>query len=159
MKVSINWEGGMKFAGAGPSGHQVEMDADPQVGGEDCAIRPMEMIALGLIGCQAMDILSILQKKRENITRFEVNFDGPRSPDFPKVFTRATITFVVAGRNVNETAVTRAIELAATKYCPAQAMLEQAFPIELNYEIFEDEGGGDRHLVRQGVWLNPGMTG
>ena len=154
MKASINWEGGMKFVGAGPSGHSIEMDADPEVGGEDCAVRPMEMIALGLIGCQAMDVISVLRKKRQDVTRFEVKFDGPRSPDFPKVFTRAAITFVVTGRHVDEAAVVRSIELAATKYCPAQAMLEQAFPMDLLYEIFEDEGGGDFRLVHQGVWQN-----
>jgi putative redox protein len=152
MKASINWEGRMKFVGAGPSGHPIQMDADAEVGGEDCAVRPMEMIALGLIGCQAMDVIAVLQKKRQDVTKFEVKFDGPRSAEFPKVFTRATITFVVTGKLVDESAVMRSIELAATKYCPAQAMLEQAFPMELHYEIYEDEGGGDKRLVYQGVW-------
>ncbi len=154
MKASVNWGSRMKFVGAGPSGHPIQMDADEDVGGEDCAVRPMEMIALGLIGCQAMDVISVLQKKRQDVTKFEVKFDGPRSPEFPKVFTRAAITFVVTGKHVDEVAVLRSIELAATKYCPAQAMLEQAFPMDLHYEIYEDEDNGGAQLIHQGVWQN-----
>lgn len=157
MKANVNWEEGLKFTGTGYSGIAVRMDADMSVGGNNEGLRPMEMIALGLIGCQAMDVLSILQKKRQDVSRFEVRFDGPRSHEYPKVFTSALVTFVISGRNVDEAAVVRCIELAATKYCPAHAMLEQAFPIELQYEIFEDEGGGDKRLVRQGTWRNTTM--
>ena len=70
------------------------------------------------------------------------------------MFTKAAITFVVTGKHVDENAVLRSIELAATKYCPAHAMLEQSFPMDLLYEIYEDEGGGDKRLVYQGVWQN-----
>jgi len=154
MKATINWEGGMKFTGSPDSGFVIPMDTDSSVGGGEGGVRPMEMIALGLIGCQGMDVISVLQKKRQDITRFEVRFNGPRSPEYPKVFTSAVVTFVVTGRHVDEAAVLRSIELAATKYCPAQAMLEQAFPIELQYEIYEDEGRGDKRLVYQGVWQN-----
>jgi putative redox protein len=154
MRASVDWQGKMTFVGSSASGFPVRMDADPEVGGEDNGIRPMELMALGLIGCQAMDVLSILKKKRQEVSKFEVRFDGPRSPEYPKVFTRAVITFVVTGRGVEETAVLRSLELAATKYCPAHAMLEQAFPMDLQYEIYEDEGGGDSRLVYKGVWQN-----
>lgn len=157
MKAAVNWQEGMKFVGTGPSGFPIQMDAESSLGGSDSGVRPMEMIALGLIGCQAMDVISILQKKREQITKFEVRFDGPRSPEYPKVFIRAEITFVVTGKQVSEDAVLRSIELAATKYCPASAMLEQAFPMDLQYEIYEDEDGGNARLIYQGVWQN--MTG
>ncbi|HUG33903.1 MAG TPA: OsmC family protein [Anaerolineales bacterium] len=154
MKASVNWQNGLKFIGMGPSGHPIHVDADSSMGGNDGGLRPMEMIALGLIGCQAMDVLSVMQKKRQDVTGIEVRFDGPRSPEHPKVFTKALITFVVMGKHVDENAVLRSIELAATKYCPAQAMLEQAFPMDLHYEIYEDEGGGDKRLVYEGVWQN-----
>ena len=154
MKATVNWEGGMKFIGTGPSGFPIQMDAESSLGGNDSGVRPMELVALGLIGCQAMDVISILQKKREKVSNFEVRFDGPRSPEFPKVFTRAVITFVVTGKDVGEDAVLRSIELSATKYCPAQAMLEQAFPMDLHYEIYEDDGRGSQRLTYQGVWQN-----
>jgi uncharacterized OsmC-like protein len=70
------------------------------------------------------------------------------------VFTRAVITFVVAGRSIEEEAVLRSIELSATKYCPVHAMLEQAFPIDMHYEIYEDHDNGEKQLIYQGVFQN-----
>jgi len=154
MKATVNWQGGMKFNGMGDSGFAILMDASPSEGGDDRGIRPMEMVALGLISCQAMDVISILLKKRQEVTNFEVKFNGPRSADYPKVFTSAVITFVLTGKNIDESAVIRSIELTATKYCPAQAMLEQAFPMDLHYEIYEDEDDGNKRLTYQGVWQN-----
>lgn len=154
MKATVNWQGGMKFNGMGDSGFAVLMDAGSSEGGNDSGVRPMEMVAIGLIGCQAMDVISILQKKRQEVTNFEVKFNGPRSPAYPKVFTSALITFVVTGKNIDEAAVIRSIELTAMKYCPAQAMLEQAFPMDLHYEIYEDGGDENTQLTYQGVWQN-----
>ena len=152
MKLSVNWHGNMIFSGTPPSGFPIQMDADSNFGGSNAGIRPMEMIALGLAGCTAMDVLSILQKKRQHVTQFEVKVDALRSPEYPKVFTRAVITYIVAGKDVDEAAVLRSIELTATKYCPAQIMLEQTFPMDLHYEIYEDEGDGNKRLTYQGIW-------
>jgi len=152
MKTSVNWQGNMIFTGTSPSGFPVQIDADSSLGGSNTGIRPMEMIALGLASCTAMDVISILKKKRQDVTQFEVQVDAPRSSEYPKVFTRAVITYVVVGRNINEDAVLRSIELTATKYCPAQIMLEQAFPMDLHYEIYEDEGDGNKRLTYQGAW-------
>ena len=131
MKVTVNWKENMQFVGVPDSGFPVEIDSDASYGGTNSGVRPMELIALGLAGCTAMDVLSILQKKRQQVTAFEVRVNAPRSHEYPKVFTNALITYVVTGRNIKEAAVLRSIELAATKYCPAQFMLAQAFPMEL----------------------------
>ena len=152
MKVSVNWQGNMIFTGTSPSGFPVQLDSDSNFGGSNAGIRPMEMIAFGLAGCTAMDVLSILKKKRQDVTHFELRIDAPRSPEYPKVFTSAVITYVITGRNVDETAVLRAIELTVTKYCPAQIMLQQAFPMDLHYEIYEDGSNGNRQLTHQGIW-------
>jgi putative redox protein len=112
----------------------------------------MEMVALGLASCTGMDVISILRKKRQQITQFEVRVNAPRSADHPKVFTSARITYAVTGTNVEVTAVLRSIELSMTKYCPVQVMLSQAFPMELYYEIYENEPDGMRRLVSQGIW-------
>ena len=152
MKVSVNWQSNMSFTGIVPSGYSVQMDADSSYGGTNNGVRPMEMIALGLAGCAAMDVLSILRKKRQDVTQFEVKVDAPRSPEYPKVFTSAVLTYLITGKDIDEAAVLRSIELAATKYCPAQFMLEQAFPMDLHYEIYEDEGGGNKRMIHQGAW-------
>jgi len=152
MRATVNWQSGMTFIGKSASGFPVQMDADSLQGGTDNGVRPMEMIALGLAGCAAMDILSIMRKKRQDVTEFEVKVDAPRSSEYPKVFTSAVITYVITGRNIDESAVLRSIELTATKYCPAQIMLAQAFPMDLQYEIYEDEGDANHRLTVQGIW-------
>jgi putative redox protein len=152
MKVAVQWQDHMTFIGRPDSGFAVQMDADAAFGGTNKGVRPMEMIALGLAGCTAMDVISILQKKRQQLTGFEVRVNAPRSAEHPKVFTNALITYIVTGKNVDESALLRSIELAATKYCPAQFMLVQVFPMELHYEIYEEEEDGTRRLTFQGVW-------
>jgi putative redox protein len=152
MKVTVNWKGDMTFAGESPSGFPIQMDSDSNFGGTNSGPRPMEMIALGLAGCTAMDVISILKKKRQELTQFDVKMDAPRSHEYPKVFMSAVITYIVSGKNISEDAVLRAIELTAGKYCPAQIMLSQAFPIDLHYEIYEDVGDGIQSLTHQGVW-------
>ena len=152
MKATFQWKEDMTFIGVPDSGFPVQMDADAYFGGTNQGVRPMEMVTLGLAGCTGMDVLSILRKKRQQITEFEVKVNAPRSPEYPKVFTSARITYIVTGKNVEETAVLRSIELSITKYCPVQFMLAQVFPMEMHYEIYEDEGAGSRRLTFQGIW-------
>ena len=152
MKVHVNWKGDMTFAGETPSGFPIQMDSDSDFGGTKSGPRPMEMIGYGLASCTAMDVISILKKKRQDITNFDVKMNAPRSHEYPKVFTSAEITYIVSGKNISEAAVLRAIELTAMKYCPAQIMFAQIFPIELHYEIYEDDGDGNQTLTHQGIW-------
>jgi putative redox protein len=152
MKAIVNWNGGMVFTGAADSGFPVRMDTTDVGGGTDSGVRPMELIALALAGCTAMDVISILQKKRQNVTKFEINVDAPRSADHPKVFTRARLTYKFTGTDIEEAAVLRAIELSATKYCPVHAMLEQVFHIDILYEIYDDDGNGTPRLSSSGAW-------
>ena len=151
MEVFLNWKGGMSFEGAGDSGHLQKMDSDTSVGGEDSAARPMEFIALGLAGCTGMDVISILQKKKQPVTHFQVQIHAQRANEHPKVITGAVIEYLVTGRNVDEAALLRAIELSAEKYCPAQAMLSKAFPMQLVYKIFDEDG---KTLVKQGEYIS-----
>jgi putative redox protein len=152
MKAKVSWRGNMAFAGQTASGFPVLLDADSAVGGTNLGARPMEMIALGLAGCTAMDVIAILKKKCREVTQFEVRVDAPRAEEHPRVFTSAVITYIVSGRDIDETSVLRAIELTSKKYCPAQAMLGQVFPIDLQYEIYEDDGDGHQRLTHQGTW-------
>jgi putative redox protein len=137
MDAKVTWKGRMTFEGAADSGFTVGLGADPSVGGDNDGLRPMELVAIGLAGCTAMDVISILQKKRQDITGFETQIHTERADEHPKVFTHVTIKYIVEGRGVDPAAVERAIELSATKYCPAQAMLEKAVEIEHTYQIDE----------------------
>jgi len=152
MKATVQWKENMTFIGTPDSGFAVQMDADASFGGTNQGIRPMEMVALALASCTGMDVISILRKKRQQVTHFEVRVNAPRSAEHPKVFTHAQLTYLVTGTNVGEAAVLRAIELSMTKYCPVQVMLSQTFPMELHYEIYEDEQDARPRLVSQGIW-------
>ena len=148
MDLTLNWRGRLAFEGAADSGYIQKLDADGSVGGENSAARPMEYIALGLAGCTAMDVISILQKKRQSVTSFQVRLHAERASEQPKVFTKAVIEYIIIGNKVNEAAVLRAIELSVENYCPVYAMLSKAFPIELHYRIIDDSS----NLIKVGTY-------
>ncbi len=138
MRASVNWEQRMTFTGTADSGFEVALGASPRVGGDDDGFRPLELMLISLAGCAAMDVISILQKKRQDITGFNVSADAETSREHPRVFTSITVHYNVRGRNVDPKAVERAIELSETRYCPAQAMLAKSVPIEHTYTIEEE---------------------
>jgi putative redox protein len=138
MQASVVWSKGMTFTGTADSGFSVQLGTDPSVGGDDDGFRPMELMAISLAGCTAMDVISILRKKRVDVTGFEVRVNAGRAGEHPKVITDFAIHYIVRGRQIDPTAVERAMELSRTKYCPAQAMLAQVAPITLSYEIVEE---------------------
>ena len=138
MDAALKWQGGMKFIATADSNHNVILDSDPSVGGTDLGSRPMELILEGLAGCTAMDVISIMRKKRQNVTGFEVTAHADRAEQHPKVFTAIEINYIFRGKNIDPKAVERAIELSEQIYCPAQAMLAQIAPIKLSYKIIEE---------------------
>ncbi|PWH18781.1 MAG: osmotically inducible protein OsmC [Anaerolineae bacterium] len=156
MQVEVTWKGRLSFDGKAESGFTVPLGSSADVGGDDDGFRPMELMALSLAACTAMDVISILSKKRQAVSDFRVTVKTERASEHPKVFTQATIEYHVSGKDVQEEAVRRAIELSATRYCPAQAMLRQVFPIDLLYFIYEEEDGSTR-LVTQGRY-QPELT-
>jgi putative redox protein len=135
MDAKVIWDDRMTFVGSAETGFELPLGADPSVGGDNDGFRPMELIAIGLAGCTAMDVISILKKKRQDIRSFEVRVHADTAEEHPKVFTRARIHYLVSGKDVDEAAVARAVELSETKYCPAQAMFREVMPIELSWEI------------------------
>ena len=157
MQAKVNWQENMVFTGTSDAGFNIQLDAKKDVGGEGKGILPMELMALSLAGCTAMDVISILRKKRQDVTDFEVRVDADRAETHPKVFTGATVEYLVTGHSVDEKAVLRAIELTAESYCPAQAMLGQIFPIDLRYQIFEEENG-EKKLVKEGVYVQEKLS-
>lgn len=159
MNAEVSWKSGMTFTGTAGTGFQVPLGAEPAVGGANDGFRPMELMAVSLAGCTAMDVISILQKKRQDVTAFEVKVKAERAQEHPKVFTRAVIQYDVTGHSVQEAAVRRSIELSAERYCPAQGMLAQVMPIELDYVIYEGDSKDQRQEVTRGRWNRPDSPG
>lgn len=138
MEAKVIWDQRLTFTGTADTGFEVPLGAKPEVGGDDDGFRPMELIAIGIAGCTAMDVISIMQKKRQEVTEFEVRVHAERASEHPTVFTDIEIEYLVRGVDIQEEALRRSIELSETKYCPAQAMFNQIIPIRTSYQILED---------------------
>ncbi|MCU0507489.1 MAG: OsmC family protein [Anaerolineae bacterium] len=118
--AELSWKGGMTFEGLAASGHAVTMDSTADVGGNDSAARPMEVLLFGVMGCTAMDVVSILRKKREPLEDFKILATFERSPEHPKKYTRIHLEYVAYG-DVNIKSLERAVELSESTYCGAIA--------------------------------------
>jgi putative redox protein len=153
MDAKVVWQGRLSFTGSADTGFTLPLGTTPESGGDNDGFQPMELLAIGLAGCTAMDVVSILQKKRQVVTAFDVQVHAKRAGEHPKVITQATIEYTVNGHNIEEVAVVRSIELSATRYCPAQAMFSKIFPIQMEYAIYEDLGEGQRKLVKRGSYI------
>ena len=94
MDAKVVWKGRMSFVGSAESGFSVPLGTDPGVGGDNDGLRPMELIAIGLAGCTAMDVISILQKKRQDVVSFETRVHAQRASEHPKVFTHVQVEYV-----------------------------------------------------------------
>ena len=126
MQATVKWVDGVMFLGESGSGHSVVMDGPPDLGGRNLGPRPMEMLLLGVGGCSSFDVMSMLQKSRQQVVDCRVEIEAERADAVPAVFTRIHMHFVVTGVALKEKQVQRAVELSAEKYCSASIMLGAA---------------------------------
>lgn len=126
------------FLGESGSGHSVVMDGPESAGGRNMGIRPMEMLLIGVGGCSSFDVMSILQKSRQQIVDCRAELTAERADAVPAVFTAINIHFVVSGYQLKEAQVKRAVELSAEKYCSASIMMTAAnVAVTHSYEIID----------------------
>src|SRR6187399_2610181 len=123
--AKISWVDGALFVAESGSGHTLTMDGAPDVGGRNLASRPMEVLLMGMGGCTAIDVVSMLKKQRQDITGVEVAMTAERAADFPKVYVDVRLTYTVRGRKLNKALVERAVSLSDEKYCSATAMFKK----------------------------------
>lgn len=135
MKARIKWVEGVKFLGETASGHALLMDGPVESGGQNMGPRPMEMLLLGMGGCTAFDVVTMLKKSRQQIDDCVVELTAERADEVPKVFTRIHAHFIVSGKDLKENQVKRAVSLSAEKYCSASIMLGQMAEISHDYEV------------------------
>lgn len=134
---------GMAFAGTTDSQHRIILDAAPSVGGTNRGPRPMELLLLGLGGCTGIDVISILRKQRQDVTGYQIQLRAERSEETPHVFTTIVVEHVIHGRQLNVASIHRAIELSATRYCSAAAMLGAVARITDRFRVIDDETGAE----------------
>jgi putative redox protein len=137
MTAQATLEMGMRFDAESGSGHHVTLDAAEHGGGQNAGFRPMELLLVGLAGCTGMDVISILRKKREPVTGYEVHVRGVRAEEHPMVFVEITVEHEVFGHHIQPEAVARAIELSEERYCGAGAMLGKVAHLTHTYRIVE----------------------
>ena len=120
LKASVAWQENKAFMGVSPSGHNVQMD-----GGKEKGASPMELILLGLGGCASYDVVSILQKSRQEVQDVRCELTAQRAETIPAVYTDIHLNFIVTGKDIKDKQVEKAVNLSAEKYCSASRMLAQ----------------------------------
>lgn len=135
MQARIKWVQDATFLGESGSGHAVVMDGPPEHGGRNLGVRPMEMLLLGMGGCTAFDVVSILKKSRQPIIDCVAEIQAERAAQDPKVYTSIHVHFIVTGQDLDEKRVARAVKLSAEKYCSASIMLGKTATITHDFEI------------------------
>ena len=136
--AKVRLVGGMQFAGKADSGHEVVMDAPASVGGEDKGSRPIELLLISFGGCSGMDVISILRKKKQDVTDLEINVQGEQASDYPHKYTSIHIEYLIKGRDISEEAVKRSIELSLDKFCAVGATLGAGAEITHSYSIINE---------------------
>lgn len=134
-KAIITYAGEDLFVAVTPSGHAQTLDTDSE---RSTAASPMELLLIALGGCTAVDVISILKKKRERVRDYRVEVRGERRAEHPRAFTRLEVRHIVRGHGISEKSVAQAIELSESKYCSVAATLRPTAEIVSSYEIIED---------------------
>jgi putative redox protein len=130
----VTWVEDTRFVGQASSGHAVVVDGSA----EKLAPSPMELVPIGMAGCTAYDVLSILRKKRQEVTGLEVVARADRADHPPCVYTSIQVEYVVRGRRIGAKAVEDAIRLSEEKYCSASIMLGKTASISTGFRIEEE---------------------
>ena len=131
--AKVSWVDGALFVAEGGSGHTITMDGADDIGGRNLASRPMEVMLMGMGGCTAIDVVSMLRKQRQDIEAVEVALVAERADDHPKVFTEVKLVYTVRGRKLSRPLIERAVSLSDEKYCSATAMFKKT--AQVTHEI------------------------
>jgi putative redox protein len=124
MGTKVKLDRNMRIIGTDDRGHETIFDALPNVGGEDTATKPMQVLLLSMAACTAMDVISILRKKRKTVEDFWVDIESEIATEHPKVFKRVKLYYNLKSSDAEEKDLLRSIELSQDKYCAASAMFK-----------------------------------
>ncbi len=134
MQATVKWLDGVSFVGQSGSGHSVVMDGPVEKGGQNLGVRPMEMVLMGLGGCASFDVVSILQKQRQQVQSCQVVINAQRADATPSVFTQIELVFQLKGTDLDANKVNKAIALAVDKYCSVSDMLRFG-KVEITHQV------------------------
>ena len=148
-KVHVRWAGKRQFVGWDAAGHGVVMDAPPASKGEATGPRPVELLLYALGGCTAMDVVSVLEKKRLDVRGVEIAIEGVQfEDDYPHYYETIDLHYTVTGVGIPESAVARAIELSETKYCSVKGTFGPQVAVRTTFSVVAPAEPGP--VVEQG---------
>jgi putative redox protein len=141
--VRVRWAGNRQFVGWDGAGHGVVMDALPAYSGEGTGTRPLELFLCALAACTAMDVVSVMEKKREDLRDLEIEVTATqREDEFPKIYTQIELRYIAYGFGLKRSALDRAVELSEEKYCTVRGMLGPQVTIHASAEVRESRAAG-----------------
>lgn len=141
-KATVQYAGDEFFIGTPPSGHALTIDTN---GDRKSATTPVEMLLVSVAACTAADVISILLKKRQDVSDYRVEITGERADDHPRKFLKFHVHHIVHGRSVSAKAVADAIELSDTKYCSVAATVRPTAEITTSFEVIEVRASEKQH--------------
>lgn len=135
--ITVEWKGKRVFEANPPTGNKFVMDAYPESGGQDLGPTPMEAFVASGAACSAMDVIQILEKKRQKITSYRIEVDGERTEEgvYPRPYVTMTFRHIVEGENIDPVAVEQAVKLSDEKYCSVIATLRAAPTVTSTFEV------------------------
>lgn len=135
-KATVKYAGDEYFIATTPSGHSQTIDPK---GSRRTAASPVELLMISVAACTAVDVISILEKKRQVVTDYTAEISGERREEHPRGFTSFHVHHIVHGRSVSEKAVADAIRLSDEKYCSVAYTVKPTAEVTTSYEIIEVE--------------------
>ena len=131
--INVKWTGGTQFLAADGAGHVVVTDSEGQ------GFKPPELLLVSLVGCAGVDVVRILQKKRQKFSSIEVKVDKQNAPEAPWSIERIEMEWIVQGQGLKEKAVRDSVRLAEEKYCSVSASLKSELVTTVRV-VNEDDG-------------------
>ncbi|ETN94776.1 putative redox protein [Zhouia amylolytica] len=130
--ITTTWKGDMKFESDNPSGHNLFIDAGEESGGKGDGYRPKALMLSALAGCSGLDVASLIKKMRLDVDDFEIKIDAQLTEEHPKYYDKVTMDFHFKGDNLDETKLTKAVDLSVEKYCGVMAMFQKFAEVKIN---------------------------
>ena len=134
METSMKWDGGMKFSATSAHGLSISTDAGKKGGGNEDGYKPTELLLWGIAGCTGIDVVRVLEKKRQKLESLEIFVEADQNDEYPKPFHTIRVRYVATG-DVSEKALAQAIELSEGKYCVVSQTVQQPTTVTTSYEI------------------------
>ena len=135
LTVEMQWKDGLRFEGTNPWGHRLVTDAPAASGGGEEGFKPTELLLYGVAACTGVDIVRILEKRRQKLTSLSIRVEADQRDDYPKPFHTVRVHYVATGEDLDEAALAKAIELSEGKYCVVSQTLQEPAEVTTSYEV------------------------